>query len=219
MRDINIRIFEQHAQEYDAWFEVNSCAYESEVLAMRRLLPQSGRGLEVGVGTGRFALPLGIKFGVEPAHAMASIARKRGIDVYGARAEELPFDNESFDFVVMVTTICFLSRPLHALQEAGRVLIPRGHIIIGMIDKDSSLGKVYEAKKSESTFYQYGQFYSVTPVIEWLTELGYNTIRTCQTIFKNPEEITSLEPVKEGYGEGGFVAISAQKEVKSRRSA
>ena len=215
MRDINIRVFEQYARDYDAWFELHVCTCESEVLALRSLLPQSGTGLEVGVGTGRFALPLGITVGVEPARAMAEIARKRGIEVYEARAEELPFDNESFDFVVMVTTICFLRDPIHVLQEVRRVLTPRGHIIIGMIDKDSHLGEAYEAKKSESTFYRYGQFYSVTQLIEWLTRIGYDTIRTCQTIFKNPEEITSLEPVKEGYGEEGFVAISAQKEVKS----
>ncbi len=185
------------------------------MLALRSLLPRSGTGLEVGVGTGRFALPLGITVGVEPAHAMASIARKRSIEVYEARAEEFPFDNESFDFVVMVTTICFLPRPIQALLEVRRVLKPRGCIIMGIIDKDSHLGEAYEAKKSESTFYRYAHFYSVTQVIEWLRELGYDIIRTCQTIFKNPEEIASLEPVKEGYGEGGFVAILAQKEVKS----
>jgi ubiquinone/menaquinone biosynthesis C-methylase UbiE len=172
MKDINIRIFEQHARDYDAWFEIHVCAYESEVMAVRSLLPRSGRGLEVGVGTECFAVPLGITVGVEPSHAMASIARKRGIEVYEASAEELPFDNESFDFVVMVTTICFLRNPRHALQEAGRVLKLRGHIIIGMIDKDSSLGKVYEAKKGESTFYQYAHFYSVAQVIKWLREFG-----------------------------------------------
>jgi len=83
----------------------------------------------------------------------------------------------------------------------------------GIIDKDSHLGEAYDAKKSESKFYRYAHFYSVTQVIEWLTKVGYNTIRTCHTIFKNPEEITSLEPVKEGYGEGGLVVISAQKGV------
>jgi len=215
MRDINICIFERHARDYDAWFEVNSYAYESEVLALRSLLPRSGTGLEVGVGTGRFALPLGITVGVEPAHAMAEIARKRGIEVYEVRAEELPFDDESFDFVVMVTTICFLRDPLQALQEVRRILKPRGRIIIGMIDKDSPLGKDYEAKKSESMFYRCAYVYSVTQVIEWLTRLGFGVIKTCQTIFKNLEEMTTLEPVKEGYGEGGFVAISTQKEVKT----
>jgi ubiquinone/menaquinone biosynthesis C-methylase UbiE len=170
---------------------------------------------EVGVGTGRFAALLGIKVGVEPAHAMASIARQRGIEVYEARAEELPFANESFDFVVMVTTICFLRDPLQALQETKRVLKPRGCIIIGMIDKDSPLGKAYEAKKSESTFYRYAHFYSVTQVIEWLTRWGFDAIKTCQTIFKSPEEMAALEPVKDGYGKGGFVVIAAQKEVKT----
>ena len=215
MRNVNVRIFEQHAREYDRWFEEHTYAYESEVLAVQSLLPRRGTGLEVGVGTGRFALPLGIKVGVEPAHAMASIARQRGIRVYEARAEELPFANESFDFVVMVTTICFLRDPLQALQETRRVLKPRGRVIIGMIDSDSPLGKAYEAKKSESTFYRYAHFYSVTQVIEWLTRLGFGTIKTCQTVFENPEEMAALEPVKDGYGEGGFVVIAAQKGVKT----
>jgi SAM-dependent methyltransferase len=149
MRDINIYIFEQHARGYDAWFEEHAYAYESEVMAVRSLLPRSGRGLEVGVGTGRFAVPLGITVGVEPSHAMASIARQRGIEVYEASTEVLPFDNESFDFVVMVATICFLRNPIQALQEVRRVLTPRGHIVMGMIDKDSHLGEACEAKKSE----------------------------------------------------------------------
>jgi len=57
-------------------------------------------GLEVGVSTGRFAVPLGIRIGVEPANAMAEIARKRGIEVYDAKGEKLPFDDESFGLFV-----------------------------------------------------------------------------------------------------------------------
>ena len=52
MRGVNVRIFEQYAQDYDRWFEEPAYAYESEVLALRRFIPRSGRGLEVGVGTG-----------------------------------------------------------------------------------------------------------------------------------------------------------------------
>jgi SAM-dependent methyltransferase len=124
------------------------------------------------------ALPLGITVGVESAHAMASLARQRGIKVYEARVEELPFADESFDFVVMVTTICFLGDPVKALQETRRVLKPRGRIIVGMIDADSPLGKTYEAKKSGSTFYRYVRFYSVMKVTEWLTPLGFGAITT-----------------------------------------
>jgi hypothetical protein len=37
MKDIKIRIFEQHAREYDAWFWWHAHAYESEVMALRNL--------------------------------------------------------------------------------------------------------------------------------------------------------------------------------------
>lgn len=215
MTDYNILVFEEHTREYDRWFETHSYAYESEVLAVRSLLPRSGKGLEVGVGTGRFAPRVGIKIGVEPAQVMASIARQRGVQVYEARAEALPFVDESFDSVLMVTTICFFNDPLRALRETWRVLKPLGHIAIGMIDKDSSLGKSYEAKKRGSTFYRYAHFYCVAQVIGWLKQLGFGAIKTCQTIFKLPKEMTAVEPVKDGYGEGGFVVISAQKEMKT----
>jgi hypothetical protein len=84
-----------------------------------------------------------------------------------------------------------------------------------MIDKESPLGKSYEAKKSKSTFYRYAHFYSVTEVIEWLKRSGFGEIKTRQTIFKPPKEMTAVEPVKDGYGDGGFVVIAAQKMVKT----
>ena len=214
MADYNIHVFEKHAREYDRWFETHTYAYESEVLAVRSLLPRVGKGLEVGVGTGRFASRVGIKVGVEPAQAMASIARQRGIEVFEARAEVLPFADESFDSVLMVTTICFFNDPLRGLRETSRVLKPLGHLVVGMIDKNSPLAKSYEARKSESTFYRYAHFYSVTQVIDWLMQSGFGAIKACQTIFKLPKEMTAVEPVKDGYGEGGFVVIAAQKEVK-----
>jgi ubiquinone/menaquinone biosynthesis C-methylase UbiE len=209
-----IQIFEKWAEEYDKWFDENRFAYESEALALGKFIPKNSKGLEVGVGTGRFAAPLGIQIGVEPAKAMADIARKRGIKVYEAKAEELPFDSESFDFVLMTTTICFLQNPMQALQESTRVVKSGGYIIIGMIDKNGFLGNAYESKKNNSKFYRYAHFYSVNQVLEWLRKLGYGRIRICQTIFKNPEKITAIEPVKDGYGRGGFVVNSAQKEVE-----
>ncbi|MCD4798204.1 MAG: methyltransferase domain-containing protein [Methanosarcinales archaeon] len=207
----NIEIFENYAQEYDEWFDANRFAYESEVQALKKFVPENSKGLEVGVGTGRFAVPLGIRIGVEPAKAMADIAQKRGIEVYEAKAEKLPFDDSSFDFVLIVVTICFVQDPIQALREAKRVLKPGGYIIIGMIDKESFLGKLYESKKKESKFYRHANFYSTRQVLDWLKNFEFEHIKTCQTIFKNPKKITAIEPVKEGHGEGGFVVITAQK--------
>jgi ubiquinone/menaquinone biosynthesis C-methylase UbiE len=209
----NIQVFEKFAEEYDQWFDSNRFIYESEIIALKQFVPQEGKGLEIGVGTGRFAVPLGINIGIEPARAMANIALKRGIEVCEAKAEELPFGSETFDFVLIVTTLCFLENPFRAIQEVKRVLKPGGFIIIGMIDKESQLGKIYESRKKDSKFYRFAHFHSVREVSEWLKSLKYDHIKTCQTIFKSLKDITSVEPVKKGYGEGGFVVISARKKA------
>ena len=205
-----IQPFEESAQEYDAGFDRNPLAYESEILALKKFLAPQVRGLEIGVGTGRFAVPLGIKIGVEPAEAMAGIAWRRGIKLYRAIAEALPFQRDSFDRVVMVTVICFLRDPFLSLTEATRVLKPGGQIIIGMIDKNSPLGRSYEAHKQESKFYRQANFLSIGRVLEWLARLNYRKVEVCQTLFRELSDITHLEPVRAGHGEGGFVVITAQ---------
>jgi SAM-dependent methyltransferase len=174
-------------------------------------LSSPGRGLEIGVGTGRFAVPLGLKIGVDPASAMADIARQRGILVVRAVAEALPFRRASFDLVAMVTVLCFLSEPFLALTEAVRVLQPGGQLLIGMIDRDSPLGRRYEAHKLESAFYRQAQFYPVSRVLDWLARLPCRRVQTCQTLFRDLEAITAPEPATTGHGAGGFVVIAAER--------
>ena len=207
----SIEIFEKNAQKYDEWFDANTLAYESEILALGKFVPTRNNSLEVGVGTGRFAVPLGIKIGVEPAKAMADIARKRGIQTCQSRAEKLPFRDSSFGYVLIVTTLCFVKDPIKALNEVRRVLRLGGHSIIGMIDRGSVIGKLYESEKKESNFYRHANFYYVRQVLYWLEKSGFEHIKTYQTIFKNLKVITTIEPIKEGYGEGGFVVIASRK--------
>jgi SAM-dependent methyltransferase len=211
MKIKKIAIFDEYSEEYDAWFDVNPWVYQSEVQAVKMALPLNGKGVEIGVGTGRFSVPFGITIGIEPSGAMAKIARSRGITVYDATAEKLPFDENAFDFVLMVTTICFLEDPLQVLRESKRILRPAGKIIIGMLDKDTPIGRLYEMKKKDSKFFKHADFYSVRQVVEWLRISGYNHMHIFQTIFKKPDEITALETVRKGYGEGLFVVISAKK--------
>ena len=102
-------LFNRHSDAYDEWFERNADLYEAELEAVRRLLPpQPSKGLEVGVGSGKFAAPLGIRTGVDPSEAMSARARMRGITVVPAVAEALPFSGGRFDHALMVTTICFV---------------------------------------------------------------------------------------------------------------
>ena len=203
-------VFNKYAQEYDEWFGTHTWVYRTEVEAVKKLIPKTGEGIEIGVGTGRFSIPFGIKVAVEPARAMAEIARKRGISVYESKAENLPFQDNSFDFALMVTTLCFLENSLQALQEAKRILRPSGKLIIGMLDEESPLGRLYVEKRRESKFYRDARFYSVNQVMDWLKKLEFGNIQTIQTIFKNPSKIQSLEPIEEGFGKGLFVVISAE---------
>lgn len=207
----HVEVFDKFAKEYDQWFETHAFAYQSEVEAVKRFIPSEGIGIEIGVGTGRFSVPFNITVGVEPSEQMAAIAHSRGITVHISRAEQLPFDSEQFDFALMVTTLCFVDNPKLILKEAGRILKPGGKIVVAIIDKESSLGRTYEAMKASNKFYSRAKFYSTKEVIELLHHAHFNQIQTCQTIFSNPDTMTMPDTVKDGYGEGAFVVISAIK--------
>ena len=191
--------------------ERNKLPYLSELQAIKSQLPENGYGLEIGVGSGRFAAPLGIKLGVEPSKKMGEIAKQRGIDVIDGVAENLPFNDAQLDFALMITTVCFLDDVETAFGEAYRVLKPDGCLIIGFIDKDSPLGKLYQRRKEDSLFYRVATFYSVNEVILFLKKAGFKNFNFTQTIFHNLAEIRNVEPLKEGYGEGSFVVIKATK--------
>jgi len=208
---VNFEVFDEHAGQYEAWFKRNRFAYESELQAVKALLPESGEGVEIGVGSGRFANPLGIKVGVEPSSKMRGIALSRGIEVVDGVAEKLPFDDAEFDFALMVTIICFLDDVEKALKEAHRILKPGGAIIVGFIDKNSPVGEFYQQYKDESVFYRAASFYSVNEVINHLKKAGFSNFTFTQTIFHKLTEIEEIEPTKEGYGEGSFVVVRGEK--------
>ncbi len=203
--------FEIYADEYEAWFEKYPWAYQSELEAVRSLLPKSGKGIEIGVGSGRFAGPLGIKLGIDPSAQMRALAEKRGIQVLDAKAEKLPFENGYFDFVLIVTTICFVDDVFLAFKEALRVLNSDGAMIVGFVDKNSALGMEYQRKKSTSRFYSSARFYSTDDVIDTARNAGFGQIDCVQTLFRNIEQMDRADPVKEGKGDGSFVVVRAKK--------
>lgn len=206
-----IEPFEEHAFQYEDWFVRNEFVYQSELQAVKAQLPERGSGVEIGVGSGRFAAPLGIKVGIDPSTKVREIARKRGIEVIDAVAEDLPFADSQFDFALMVTTICFLDSIEAAFREAYRVLKLGGCLIIGFIDKNSPIGELYQQHKNESVFYRVANFYSVDDVVSQLKKDGFKDFNFTQTIFRNSAEIKDIEPVEEGYGEGSFVVVRAVK--------
>ena len=204
--------FEKYVEQYEEWFVENRWVYEVELRAVKAMLPAGGHGVEIGVGTGRFAEPLGIKIGVEPSKRMREIAQKRGIQVLGGVAEELPFDDSEFDFVLMVTTVCFVDDINRALLEAHRVLSHEGILIIGFVDRNSMVGQTYLSRQNENVFYKEATFFSVDELVKIMDQSGFIDLTFKQTIFQTLSETTRDEPVKSGHGEGSFVVIRGRKE-------
>ena len=205
-----IEPFELNVDRYEKWFEIHAKVYQSELKAIRQVLPKFSKGLEIGVGTGRFSKPFNIQNGIEPARSALKLASCRGVESVQAVGEALPYPNESFDLVLIVTPSCFFSDVRLALREAFRVL-SGGSIVIGFVDKGSSLGKMYQEKREESPFYGSADFYSTSEVKEFLNSSGFANPTFVQTIFKTLEEIRRVEPVEEGYGKGSFVVVRATR--------
>ena len=61
------RVFEDHAGDYDQWFDEHGDVYKAQIRMLRAAIPDRGRGLEIGVGIGRFAAPFCIRCGIDPS--------------------------------------------------------------------------------------------------------------------------------------------------------
>ena len=168
--------FETLADRYDQWFESDEGRRLFSVeVACLRLLPQpSGdKRLEIGVGTGRFAVALGVTYGVDPALPVLRYAAARGIRVTAGTAEALPFPSATFDHVLLVVTICFVRDPVRTLVEAARVLRPGGLLHVGLVPGDTSWGRLYQRKQREGhPFYATARFYTVDEVRDMAESAG-----------------------------------------------
>ena len=203
--------FETYHHRYDDWFIRHATAYQSELLAVRALLPWHGLGLAIGVGTGRFAAPLGAAIGIDPGPEVLAYAAKRGILTVQAIAEALPFADSSFDYALSVTTICFVDDATAMLSEAWRVLKPGGEIVIAFIDRTSDLGQDYLAHQAENVFYREATFYSAGEVEHLLCDTGFTKPVWVQTLSKTLQETDEIEPLCTGHGQGAFVVVKANR--------
>ena len=210
---IKTDVFSEHVEAYEAWYEKYPMVYQSELAAIKEQLfklPQNIKGIEVGLGTGRFAQPLGIKEGIEPSTEMAKIAMKRGVEIMEGVAERLPYSDLHFDFVLFVT-ICHLKDIKAAFAQAHRVLKHGGSIIIGFLDKDQSIARQYEEKRDRSNFFKHASFYPVNRIEKLLKEAGFKNFEYNQTLFDALDEINEVQPPLKGFGKGSFVVVKAVK--------
>jgi len=167
-------VFEQFAEEYDHWFEEHPTEYQAELARIRRLLPHpDARSIEVGVGSGRFAAPLGITLGIEPSRALSRMARQRGIEIIRGRAESIPIRDGSCSSVLLVTVVCFLDDPVPALRELHRILVPQGTLVLGFIEREGQIAQKYLREGGKRRFLSRARFYSPDDVLALLENTGF----------------------------------------------
>ncbi|EMA36328.1 class I SAM-dependent methyltransferase [Halobiforma nitratireducens] len=233
--------FETLTEEYDEWFDDNEGAYHAELTALERALPDrevdtgpdgdthtiegksedenegsdtawsDNHTLEIGVGTGRFAGPLAVPLGIDPAATPLETARDRGVGPVRGVAESLPIADDAADCVLVVTVLSFVDDLEATLAEAHRVLADDGTLVAAVLDRSSPVGQVYQEHKDESPFYADAEFLTAREACDALEDAGFEIEQRLQTIFDEPAAIPADdEPtVRDGHGDGLFAVVRA----------
>lgn len=210
-------IFDMFAERYDKWYDkpFGKSAFRLEKDCIEFLCGDLAKPfLEVGVGTGRFAVALNVEYGIDTSIAVLRFAKKRGIKAVRGDGQKLPFADESFGAVFIIVTWCFVDDPLKVLEEAVRVSRRKGAIILGLILKGSPWAAFYEKKGDKgNVFYKIARFYSFEEVRSMLASVGLQIEETRSTMFQRP----TVNPLvfefsrKDVSREAGFVAIKVRK--------
>jgi SAM-dependent methyltransferase len=166
-------VFDTHAERYDRWYDEHEKVYRKELALIRRYRGAEGADLEIGVGTGRFAEPLGIRLGLDPSLPMLRIARSRGVEAIRGLAEALPFMDASLESVLIMTSLCYFDDPWLVLREISRVLAPGGGVIIGFLGKGGEIAERYLHTPEKGPFLAHATFYAPEEVIAMLASAGF----------------------------------------------
>ncbi len=159
------------AGSYDAGFDPvkNRYCLDLEIKLMMDLLsPKTGqRILDIGCGTGISLEPLlgqGLNLtGLDPSQYMLDLALKRlgnKVDLHRGVAEDLPFDDNSFDSAFFFTSLEFTDRPAKAIEEACRVA--KDCVILCVLNRHAPLNMVRRVKSFfVPNIYNHVHFFSI----------------------------------------------------------
>jgi len=139
----------QEGTVYDDWQATPAGRYlngRGKSLILDLTSPRAGeRLLDVGCGSGDHLNLFRKKgcdvSGIDPSSPMLDRARQRlahRADLRQGRAEDLPFSDNEFDIVTLITALEFTDDPGLAVAEAIRVC--RGRVFIGVMNRFSLIG-------------------------------------------------------------------------------
>jgi SAM-dependent methyltransferase len=128
-REIYTNLFELEDTHW--WFQGRRAVVWS--LLKKAGIPPHARILDAGCGTGRNLIEfggLGDAVGIEPSTDAIAFCAERGLTAIAAGVEDLPFEDDRFDLVLMLDVLEHISDDGAALRELRRVAKPGGALVL-----------------------------------------------------------------------------------------
>jgi SAM-dependent methyltransferase len=196
---------------YEAWYETTGRRGDHlEKALLKGLLtrfPQAGSLLEVGCGTGHFTrwfAELGLRAaGLDRSLPMlAEAVRLCSPPCIRGDGLALPFFNDAFDLVALITTLEFVGDPVQALAEALRV--SREGLLLGVLNRHSLLGR--QLKREAGPIWDAARFFAPAELTRLVRHAAAG--RRVEIVWR-----TTLWPVWQGalpLPWGGFIGMAVK---------
>lgn len=193
-----------------------------DIVAQMAKLSPSCRVLDIGCGIGSSCLYLVDKFrcsieGIDPVKEEVDFAKKRAkqisdqimVDFHLGKAEEIPFDDCTYDVVMSNEALCHVADRLKALRECYRVLKPGGRFVFSdLLDKLSKITPeteyfyTYLRQSLSENLESYKMLlrkvnFTILEVRDYSSEIPKNYQKSLSLLEKNREEVVKIVGKKE----------------------
>ena len=167
------------ADNYDNHYDAsNGRDYYSHICeGVITALPENGRLLDLGCGTGlfmqRYLRNGGEAIGVDISMGMIKRAKQRNVsDVALGNAEVLPFRNESFDAISSLLAFSYFQNPESMLEESFTSMVPAVYRI----------GEKFNVKRVGMAYFS-EHYYREDEIRKLLEDTGFTDIRVFRRSF------------------------------------
>lgn len=228
--------FDEYASLYDAWFMENGNVLLSEARLVALTLRGARNILSVGCGSGLFEALLAKEFdikitdGIEPSTGMAEIARRRGLDVTIATAEEADFGCGKYDTILFNGTPSYITDLRSVVAKAYDALAAGGRAVLIDVPKESGYGIMYNLAKALGTWNHpllagvfppdpypielcnAANWRTTAEKVDLMREAGFRDLESFQTLTTHPLVSNNrAEEPQPGSDRGDYVAVIGYK--------
>lgn len=139
--------------------------YENRYAPIFYEVPEKSKVLDVGCNDGVFMELLRDKrqcdvYGVDVSEVALEEAKKRNLNVQLADGETLPFDDKSFDVVILMEVLSHLHDPDKVLKEIRRVLKKNG-VLLGSCPHKNLETYAWEDKRMHRRYFDQSELHTI----------------------------------------------------------